>query len=388
MLLDAPKARSLHVLVATPAAATGRGGIDRVMAGLKSQLGSAGTHDIAVEFRATRGSGHIVFAPVYFASFLLRMLVLRALGRLDLVHINLSSVGSTLRKLQVARLCRWLGVPYLIHLHGGAYPTYWKDDNSRLSRAILTMFNGAARVIVLGEVWRRFVTERAPEATSRIVVLPNAAPRPTLPHTGGGDRVHILFLGQLNADKGVPQLGEALARIHGNPHWRATLAGDGHLEEARARAVELGIADRTDLPGWVDSSRVAELIASADILVLPSFIENLPLSIIEGMASGLAVIATPVGAVEDLIVDGHTGLIVPPGDVDALTAALTRLVEDSQLRARLGAAAMAVHAQRLELGLYARTVSRLWRDVITATRGRSSTLGLSAQLPARTAHRR
>ncbi|MEP6808637.1 MAG: glycosyltransferase family 4 protein [Chthoniobacterales bacterium] len=388
MLLDAPKIRLFHVLVATPAAATGRGGIDRVMAGLRSQLGIAGVDDIAVEFRATRGRGHIAFAPLYLAAFLLRMLVLRALGRLDLVHINLSSMGSTLRKLQVARLCRWLGVPYLIHLHGGAYPTYWKDDNSRLSRAILTMFNGAGLVIVLGEVWCRFVAERAPDAVNRVVVLPNAAPRPSLPHIGGGDSVHILFLGQLNAAKGVPQLGEALGRIRGNPNWRATLAGNGNLDEARAKAVELGIADRTDLPGWVDSPRVSELIASADILVLPSFVENLPLSIIEGMASGLAVVATSVGAIEDVITDGHTGLIVKAGDVDALTAALARLVEDAQLRARLGEAAMAVHAQRLELGVYARTVSSLWREVITAKRGRSGAPSTTAAVAARMANRR
>src|SRR5579862_3661661 len=145
MLSNALPTRSLHVLVATPAAATGRGGIDRVMAGLKSEFAVGGVEDITVEFRATRGSGHIAFAGFYLVSFLLRMVVLRALGRLDLVHINLSTAGSTLRKLQIARLCRWLGVPYLIHLHGGAYPTYWKNDGSRRSRAILAMFNGAAR---------------------------------------------------------------------------------------------------------------------------------------------------------------------------------------------------------------------------------------------------
>jgi glycosyltransferase involved in cell wall biosynthesis len=380
MLQRVTSAKPLHVLVATPAAATGQGGIDRVMAGLKGELARQGVADIEAEFRATRGGGHIAFAAFYLASFLMRMLVLRAAGRLDLVHINLSTAGSTLRKLQVARLCRWLGVPYAIHLHGGSYPKFWKDDGSRLSRAILEMFNDAAIVLVLGEVWRQFVTSRAPEAADRIVVVPNAAANPTLPHTGGGDKVHILFLGRLNAAKGAPQLGEALYRMRDIPLWRATLAGDGSLEEARAKAGEMGLVDRVDLPGWVDGPGVAELIASADILVLPSFIENLPLSIIEGMASGLAVVATPVGAVEDIISDGNTGLLVQPGDVDSLTAALTRLVGDPALRAKLGAAAKAVHTERLELGAYARTMSRLWRDAITVSRERHDATG---QQPAR-----
>ena len=78
------------------------------------------------------------------------------------------------------------------------------------------------------------------------------------------------------------------------------------------------------------------------------------------MASGLAIVATPVGAVEDIVTDGKTGLLVPPGDVDALTVALRRLVADGELRQRLGAAALAVHRERLDIELYAATLAGLW----------------------------
>src|SRR5690606_38241464 len=102
---------------------------------------------------------------------------------------------------------------------------------------------------------------------------------------------------------------------------RATIAGDGDVEEMRTKAAGLGIAGRVAFPGWVGPAEVAELIASADILALPSFAENLPVSVIEGMADGLAVVATPVGAVEDILTSEKSGLLVPPGDVDALTLA-------------------------------------------------------------------
>ena len=352
--------KATNVLVATPAAATGQGGIDRVMAALKSQLERNASAAFDVTFAATRGAGSVSVSPVYLAAFLLRMLALRALGRLDLVHINLSSAGSTYRKLQIARLCRWLGVPYVLHLHGGNYPTFWKDDGRHLSRAIRRLFAEAARIIVLGETWRRFVISRAPETADRIVVVPNAAATPTLRHTGGGDSVHILFLGRISDMKGVPQLGEALHRMRHLPNWRATIAGDGALDAARHKAAELGLADRVAFPGWVEAAGVAELVATADILVLPSFVENLPLSIIEGMASGLAVIATPVGAVEDIIIDGETGLLVAPGDVDGLTTALTRLVEDQPLRDRLGTAARQLHRARLDLVPFTDAVTGVW----------------------------
>ena len=79
------------------------------------------------------------------------------------------------------------------------------------------------------------------------------------------------------------------------------------------------------------------------MFVLPSTDENLPMSVIEAMGNGLAVIATPVGAVPDIIRHGETGLLVPPGDPAALTAALRRLLTDPQLRLRLGRAAQSFH---------------------------------------------
>jgi glycosyltransferase involved in cell wall biosynthesis len=361
MLQRAPETRVLNVLVATPVAATGQGGIDRVMAALKGEL-ERDPRDTVATFGATRGAGSVALSPLYLARFLARMVAMRAQGRLDLVHINLASNGSTHRKMAVAGLARTLGVPYVLHLHGGDYPNFWKDDGSALSRRIRRMFAGAARIVVLGQTWRKFVIARAPETADRVAIVPNAAARPVRPHVGGGEKVHILFLGRINDMKGAPQLGEALRRMRDLPNWRATLAGDGHVEAARAKTAEYGLADRVDLPGWVGPDRVAELIASTDILVLPSFIENLPLSIIEAMASGVAVVATPVGAVPDIIRDGETGLLVPAGDVDALEAALTRLVRDGTLRRRLGAAGLALHRERLDLAPFADTMQRLWAE--------------------------
>lgn len=361
MLLHLVEQKTMHVLVATPG--TDQGGIDRVMASLRGQLERDAVASFQVDFAATRGPLHIALSPAYLGGFLARMAVLKATGKLDVVHINLASIGSTYRKLIIAAWCRALGVPYVIHLHGADYREYWEEQISPwLARRIHSMFAHAARTIVLGRVWADFVARRAPEARDRIVILPNASERPALPHRGGGDKAHILFLGRIGERKGVPQLGEALKRMENLPGWRATIAGDGEVEATRAKIAEYGLSDRVDLPGWVGPEGVAELIASADILVLPSFSENLPVSVIEGMAAGLAVVATPVGAVEDIMEDERTGLLVQPGDVDALTNALTRVVTDPALRAKLGAEAQAFHRRVLDLAPYAEAMLTLWRD--------------------------
>lgn len=364
-MLQTPRRRDvLHVLVATPSGVGGQGGIDRLMDSLRQVLNRQHRTDVRVTFAPTRGAGHILLSPFFLAAFCLRMIVARLRGQLDIVHINLSSYGSTYRKLVVARLARQLGVPYVLHLHGADYRQFWTGKRPWLNRRIRRMFANAGRVVVLGRVWRDFVVRMAPEARDDVVILPNATARPALPHRGGGEDPHILFLGRLGERKGVPQLGDALARMLAIPNWRATIAGDGEVETTRQRVADLGLGGRVTLPGWLDADRVADLIAEADILVLPSFDENLPISVIEGMASGLAIVATPVGAVEDIVTEGETGLLVPPGDVEALAGAMTRLVTDPDLRRRLGAAGLAVHRARLDIEPYTAALTAVWRSAV------------------------
>jgi glycosyltransferase involved in cell wall biosynthesis len=355
--------RKVHVLVATPSGVSGQGGIDRIMGALKQEFERQKIADIDVRFLASRGAGHVGLSIFYMFDFCLQMLAARLAKRVDVVHINLSVSGSTYRKMVIAACARLLSIPYVLHLHGAQYETFWKDDHGFMSRRIEALFERADRVIVLGGLWRDFVASRAPAAAGNIVIVPNATAVPSLAHVGGGENVHILFLGRIGDRKGVPQLLDALHRMKPIEGWRATIAGDGEVEAARVRTAELDLAERITLPGWVGPDEVASLIASADILVLPSFAENLPVSVIEGMAAGLAVVTTPVGAVEDIITNEQSGLLVPPGDVAALTEALTRLVENPALRARLGAAAMAVHRERLDLAPFVGAICDVWRSV-------------------------
>jgi glycosyltransferase involved in cell wall biosynthesis len=354
-------AQVLDVLVATPGGGGGQGGIDRMMSALRIEAERQGLPNVRIHFGASRGLGHIGFSIWHMSVFIVRMLALRLAGRFDVLHLNLASQGSTWRKLILARISHAIGVPYVLHLHGAEYHEFWTDAPNRRNRAIGWLSAHAGRIIVLGTIWEKFVTSRIPEIGPRLLVVPNAAPRPVLAHRGGGNLVHILFLGRVGDRKGVPQLGEALSRMRADPGWRATIAGDGHVDAARAAAQEAGLADRVDIPGWVGSEQVAELIANADIMVLPSFHENLPISIIEAMAAGLAIVVTPVGAVEDIITNDVNGLLVPPGDVDALTAVLSRLVADPELRARLGQAARDVHRARLDMEPYLGAITDAWR---------------------------
>ncbi|MGK9051407.1 glycosyltransferase family 4 protein [Neorhizobium petrolearium] len=361
MLQRSHAGRIVNVMVATPAGGTGQGGIDRVMASLKRELDGRARGDIDVRFLATRGNGNLAHSFLYLSGFCFSMLMARIRKEVDVVHINLASYGSTYRKLVIAICARMLGIPYILHLHGAEYMAFWSDEDTFLNRRIRSMFRQASGIIVLGKVWREFILRKVPEAEKRLVIVPNATEVPSLPREGGGDRVHILFLGRVEKRKGVPELCEALASMADLPGWRATIAGDGEVEKLRLRLTELGLSDRVAVPGWQGPEDVARLLSKADVLTLPSFAENLPISVIEGMAAGLAIVATPVGAVEDIISDGKTGLLVPPGDVGALKRALERLIMEPDLRDRLGDAARAAHRLRLDVAPYADTLRNIWK---------------------------
>jgi glycosyltransferase involved in cell wall biosynthesis len=117
------------------------------------------------------------------------------------------------------------------------------------------------------------------------------------------------------------------------------LIGDGpELERISTLARSLGLEDRVRIVGPRYGDDLAAAYAAADVLVSPSAYEGFGLTLVEGMAAGLAVVADAVGGVTDIVVDGETGLLLPPGDDDALRTALADLVADPDLRARMGAA--------------------------------------------------
>lgn len=153
------------------------------------------------------------------------------------------------------------------------------------------------------------------------------------------DAVVAITVANLRKEKDYPNLlraaGQALAQ---HPGLYVLAVGQGPLEEqVRALHHELGLGDRVQLLGY--RTDVPDLLASADLFVLASAFEGLPVSIMEAMSAGLPVVATSVGGVPEAVEEGVTGLLVPPRDAAALADALLSLANDETTRTRMGAAA-------------------------------------------------
>ena len=260
-----------------------------------------------------------------------------ATSKIELVHIHASMRGSFWRKGLFASLARLRGIPVILHLHGSEMKVFYQGLPAFLQRRVRSHLEKATRVVVLSESWREFVSSIAPAAN--ITVVPNYVVLPPLPAQGDRAPQDILFLGAVGQRKGVFDLIPAFAEIaDAYPGARLIIGGNGETEAAGKLIAERGLEDRVVLAGWVSGDAKEELVKSSSIYVLPSYNEGLPMSVLEAMAAGLAVVTTKVGGIPELMTDGVDGLLVDAGDRDALAKALAKLLDDTALRARLAQA--------------------------------------------------
>jgi glycosyltransferase involved in cell wall biosynthesis len=312
-----------------------------------------------------------VLSVGYLAGSLLSLLVIRVSSSRCIAHINITGRGSTIRKSVFCGFARLIGLPYLLHLHDADYVSDYRRRGTLTKWVVRSVFRHAKKVIVLGERDGKLIPEELRLPPGQVAILHNAVPdpNPELPlapkKIGAG---HILFLGHLSARKGVPDLLQALASSALKEQtWRATLAGGGPIEEYRDMATRLGIAGRVTFPGWLDEVRVKALFADAEILVLPSYAEGLAMSVLEGLSHGMVVVATPVGAHAEVIETEVSGILVAPGNIDALASALQRVIADPNLQSRLSAGARTRFLEKFDVRGYAERLSRIHCSVLSDT---------------------
>jgi glycosyltransferase involved in cell wall biosynthesis len=166
----------------------------------------------------------------------------------------------------------------------------------------------------------------------------------TLPQRGTtrDGSFNILFVGNLIERKGVQHLIDALSRLPARIGAKLVVLGEGPQQSRlEAQVRRLGLESRVTMPGRVPEEELHRAFAAAHVLVLPSVVdargdtEGLGVVLLEGMSYGIPVIGSNVGGITDIVTDGKTGILVPPGDPGAIAAALERLATDPTFAGRL-----------------------------------------------------
>lgn len=269
--------------------------------------------------------------------------------RFDLVHLNMTgSLTGTAAGLGLILS----GTPYLLVEH---LPTRLPKRAHRLVKRSL-VWRARAHVAV-GARSAAQTEEREGLPTGSMVVIPNGVQVPPMECAAERSRVFIGVAARLEHAKGLDVLVAALARLPGGV--TARIAGDGSQRlPLQEQAERLGVVDRVEFTGWLEDP-IARL--NSEVFVLSSRSEAMPLTVLEAMRAGMAVVATDVGSVRDVVEHQRTGLVVPPDDVDALVAALRRLLDDDGLRADIARRAKALADEQFTVERMASAYSALYR---------------------------
>ena len=290
---------------------------------------------------------------------LLELTALIRRERPHIVHVNSAKAGA------LGRVAAWLArAPIRVYtVHGWSFTAHRGASSALYRGAERALRPLTTTTICVAESERRAGLDAGTCDEATTVVIHNGV---VLPRTAAAERrsgpYRLVTVGRLQAPKDPITLVRALAEV-GRP-GEALIAGDGPDRPAVESEVRrLGLESVVRLAGELDD--VGELLVAADLFVLSSRSEGLPLSILEAMAVGLPVVASSVGGVPELIVDGETGFLVPPGDSHALAAAIERLLDDAALRRRLGAAGRSRVSEHFDLASARRAHLDLYRALLT-----------------------
>jgi glycosyltransferase involved in cell wall biosynthesis len=303
------------------------------------------THDQPAPDRLRERPYYAALLPGYLAAGTAAAVRLARSGRFDVVHafwpLPHGVFGVAARRLA--------GVP-LVSTFFGVELRWLRRELPFLAPVVRAIVRRSDAVTVISSHTRAELLRLVPGAAVRTIPFGAAVAAPAAGgrrpgQRGAGGGFELLFVGRLVERKGVEVLLRALARLSSGAPVRLTVVGGGPLRrELEVRAEALGVAGSVHFTGFVPAEEMADHFGAADALVLPAVedakgdVEGLGVVLVEALTHGLPVIASASGGIPDIVRDGVTGLLVPPGDEVALAAAITRLRDDAALGARLAAA--------------------------------------------------
>ena len=346
-----------------------RGGIGYV-------IGAYLNSELSTQFRlihiVTHQDGNALRKGWTYATALARFFVLRFVRGAGLVHIHSSSGPSFLRKAVLFFLSKCLGCRVIFHIHSGGFLDYYHSRSKMMRGFIRYVLKTSDHVVVLTASWKKKLEELIQDGT-RISVVGNPIDtskyHPFAKPSTVEQQPHLLYLGALIKNKGVYDIVDCMRRLKDmGVDCRATLAGDRELDKVRARSKEAGVEERIELPGWVGEATKIELLKSADLLVLPSYHEGLPLCVLEAMAFGLPVVCSNAGGLKDIVKHGENGFVITPGDIDGMANAIATFVTSPALREQMGRRNADTVQNTYSIPAVAQQVSKLYSETLNKTK--------------------
>lgn len=246
-----------------------------------------------------------------------------------IVHIHTASNNSFRRKKLFIDIAHLFGKKIVLHIHGGSFKEY-TENNKKLVESTIAKVD---TIIALSTYWKEYFKSTYPEKD--VIIVPNIVEYPRTDFSIKKDS-HIItatFLGLICNNKGIFDLVEIIKdnKEFLKGKFSLHIGGNGETERLCKYIEEHGLSEIIRFEGWVGSDKKSELLSSSDVFILPSYIEGVPISILEAMTYRLPILSTNVGGIPEIVNHGENGFLHEAGDKEQLFTFIKRIIEEKEI---------------------------------------------------------
>lgn len=283
--------------------------------------------------------GHIANILIFLYSLYKVIMILIKDGDIDIIHIHGASKGSFFRKYIIFLIGKYLFRKKIVyHLHGAKFHIFYEQSNRFVKKHIGILANNVDIFICLSSYWYRYLSQNFNIQKLLIINNPVPAPKKIYPKSKEYNKMMFLFLGRIGERKGIFDFVDVVSRLSLDfrDKIKVVIGGDGEVEKLINKIDKFSLNEIFEYVGWTKDLQKQELLGKCDVLILPSYNEGLPISILEAMSYGKAILSTNVGGIPEIIEHGTNGFLIEPGDLTSLESHLKFMIKNPNIVEEMG----------------------------------------------------
>lgn len=277
-----------------------------------------------------KGGKNIWVSRLFIIVAMIKLVIKLLFDRnVKIVHIHTASYNRFYFNTFFMRIAKFFKKKVIMHIHGGAFAEYYNTN----PKWIKAMLQKCDVIVALTSYWEKFFKEKV--GCNNVITVNNIIETPQYTNIPkDADCKDFLFLGKVCKEKGLYDLIDVLNehKTEFEGKIKLHIGGGGEIEKLKKMIEENSLQNIVKYEGWVSGDKKISLLNNCDIYILPSYIEGLPISILEAMSYGHYIISTTVGGIPEIITNKDEGLLITPGDKEAIYSALRYCVEDKNIK--------------------------------------------------------
>ena len=278
----------------------------------------------------------------------------------DIIHIHMASRRSTYRKIKYIKIAKKHNKKIVLHVHGGGFKKFYDEECTTSQRKhIRRWLKEVDRIIVLSDVWKEYFNKIL--NYEKIEVIYNGVKANNIKYNFD-KKDKLLFVGRINKEKGIYDLLEAMKIIIERfPKIELNVCGTG--DNLQKIIKKLNLTTNINLKGWLNKKEIDEEMKNSTIFILPSYYEAMPMSILEAMSHGNAVISTRVGSIPTIIKDKNNGILINPGNKDELLTSIYQLLENKKLKEKISKNALKTISNKFSIDINIEKLVEIYENI-------------------------